>query len=730
LHFQQVRNSLQLGFTPLSIDVRAEQAQPATMGTFSNQEIVLSQNLRPDRFSSQSYQLTIPGTVGGSGQAADHAYLAAIGVDTSAAIALKQMNRFEPQALRMSATGDLILDIVNDGVWISGRQGFYSEMAITAIGQSVSTPFFEQHTWAPLNQPLIAWPGPVWFASSNAVEPFPWLPLQGELAQYDTNMQRLMDNTLANLDYKGINGMMTFGLYPRYWTDSVRTDELDCNDPTPTYDWDNTFWCGSWTDYHNTVKAVPIWVMRSGDTQLLHELAFPAALRSLYTQAIQCSESDPWFYCGQLPTGYGGYRSDFNSSHAYSENMIMYYWLTGDRTVLDRLQVGAYTMRDYLCEQRPTSACDPQDTNSDYWAFITGRSTSQWNSIFRFLGLASNDSSFLVDFKTNMARAMTQAYVEQTWTDDGEDYGFWLADQLAYPYSCPPWRDPNNPDGNPERYYWTDQLWMMSLYDLHNVFQLKQDTFDLSTGTPAIPPSQVIGTTARTMNRFAANVLGANGDPNGDWPNQLLFLYDEDNRVGGLASEPCSTEHPADNPPCINRNPQNANSLPAAVATANCVTAFTGGGDPLLYETGKCIIGAHLVRGGLMEQDVDMIETGRNLIEFGLQVAWVDLSSTGGNQTLGSPFGMALGKIMGEYCARTHSAVALLAAYDAGVSNCTYPSVIGSSTTDCMDFMALIDWWSEDAQNHPSVLDLLSNSQIDVSELIATLNCAGSCMNP
>ena len=39
---------------------------------------------------------------------------------------------------------------------------------------------------------------------------------------------------------------------------------------------------------------------------------------------------DKWFYCGQAPTGYNAYRADFNSSHAYFENLFLYYWLTGD----------------------------------------------------------------------------------------------------------------------------------------------------------------------------------------------------------------------------------------------------------------------------------------------------------------------------------------------------------------------------------------------------------------
>lgn len=715
-----------------NVVARASSTGATRSEVFSGSPFDIEQQRRMDRFTTRSYVMTTPLAGPENGEAADRALMATVGANHSLAVSFERMELLEPQALRVLADGSLVIDLIADGTWVSGRQGLFTEFAVTALENAVTAPTeanLDRLLWAPRNQPLRPWPSALWFAASNAVDPFPWTALQGNLAQYDTIMDRLMTNTRNNIHFKGLFGMMTYGLYPRYWADSVRTDELDCPDPTPAYDWDNAFWCGSWTDYHNTVAAVPTWVMRSGETHWLDELAFPGAKRMLYTQVMQCSDSDGWFYCGQAPAGYGAYRTDFNSSHAYWDNLILYYWLTGDRSVIRKLLGGADDMRDFLCATRPASPCGPEETIQDYWAQLTGRSTAQWNRAFRFLGLASDQAGYLEDWHSGMQRALTQHYVEQQWSDDMQNYGFMLpGDQGAFPYFCPPWRDPGNPGDNPDRRYWTDQLWMSSLYDIQNTYRLKQDSGDLAVGVPAINPSQVVAATARSLTRFAATVAGAAGDPNGDWPNLMWLLYDESNRIGGIASAPCSTAHPADNFPCINRFPPNSPSDPPANPTAPCVEFANVGGDPLLYDTGKSILSGNLVRGGLIAEDTTVIDMGRTMTEYALDVIWFNLDGQGGGTTtIGSPYGMALGKLMGEYSNQIHSAVALLAAYDAGVTNCAYPSVAGGSSVDCTDFYSMVAWWRDPHAAHPLAQDLNGNSTIDVVEMVAVLSCAQQC---
>ena len=84
----------------------------------------------------------------------------------------------------------------------------------------------------------------------------------------------------------------------------------------------------------------------------IYYLAFhgrPGAVRSL----LERIEADK--LCEAF-AGYGGYRSDFNSSHAYFENLYLYYWLTGDSTVVETLRRGGESMRRHRCTAAVVSA--------------------------------------------------------------------------------------------------------------------------------------------------------------------------------------------------------------------------------------------------------------------------------------------------------------------------------------------------------------------------------------
>ena len=279
----------------------------------------------------------------------------------SLAVALNHMHRYEPQALRLLSDGRLAADLADDKTWLGARQGLFATMAVSALPPDPSRPDLERLLWAPLNRPLRAWPEPALFAASGAVDEFPAGPLPAALADYDRLVSTVLERTLLKIDEKGLGGLMTFGVYPRYWGGTILGDELDCggDDPTPAETWDDLYWCATWTDYHNTIATAPIWAMRTGEVAWLDELAFPGALRTLHTQIMQCADGDGYFYCGQAPAGYGGYRLDFNSSHAYFDNLFLYYWLTGDYTVVETLERGAASMRDYLCSRRPASPASP-----------------------------------------------------------------------------------------------------------------------------------------------------------------------------------------------------------------------------------------------------------------------------------------------------------------------------------------------------------------------------------
>ena len=110
-------------------------------------------------------------------------------------------------------------------------------------------------------------------------------------------------------------------------------------------------------------------------------------------------------------------------------------------------------------------ACDPDRISTT--SGFTGRVPSQWINAFRFLGLASEDGSFLEDFRSGLARAVTQHYVEAK--RNGVSYGF-LGDRAVTPGT-----------------YIDGPMWMHGFYDSNNLFRLLRDTGDAPLGNPALP---------------------------------------------------------------------------------------------------------------------------------------------------------------------------------------------------------------------------------------------------
>ncbi len=582
LRLQQVRDALSLNLRPplSAIGVGAFQAAALQRDILAGQTAWIRQRLRTQRTDPLVFDLNVAGATA-SGAKADGAILSISGTSGTVAIALNHMHRFEPQALRFLNDGRLAVDLADDQVWLGARQGMYGTFAVTVLPNSPSRATLDQLLWAPLNRPLRAWAPPAWFADSGAVDEFPVGVLPSDLAAYDSLITRVLTYTMQQVDEVGLPGLMTFGVYPRYWG-KWGYNEVDCsgNDPTPSESWDNSYWCGSWTDYHNTISTAPIWAMRSGEVQWLDEIAFPGALRTLHTQIMQCAPADTYFYCGQAPAGYGGYRADFNSSHAYFDNLFLYYWLTGDYSVVEILKRGASSMRNYLCSRRPANTCLPNDQPLDPWAQLSGRVASQWLATFRFVGLASDDATYLDDWQSGLARAVTQYYVEATQTTTR--YGFWVSNPVAGPGT-----------------YATDQLWMASLYDMKNLDRLRRETNDAALGNPSLPPSQVLSGWARTLVRFGSTTLG-DGTASGTWPNQLDFAWSGD-RIGG---------------------------------TLISVSAHSGGGDPTLYDTGKSTLTAVLLRAGKLNGEDALIRMGADLTKLALNAALNDGSPLGKLQGL------------------------------------------------------------------------------------------------
>ena len=597
--------ALDLGGAPTVTAVGAFKAPAVEHAVPPGQEAAVRQLLRAERGAPLRFEVHA-GDAGGAramGEKADGGMLAASGVRGTVAVALNHMHRYEPQALRLLPSGALAVDLADDKIWLAHHQGMFATFAVAALPPRPGRAALDRELWAPLNRPLRAWPEPAWFAGSGAVEEMPAGPLPRALSGYDELVKGVLEATVQQVDQEGIAGLMTFGVYPRYWG-RWKSPELVCkHDPTPGEPWDDAFWCATWTDYHNTLATAPMWAMRSGEVSWLDEVGFPGALRTLHTQIMQCAPDDSWFYCGQAPAGYGAYRTDFNSSHAYFDNLFLYYWLTGDSTVVETVRKGGETMRRHMCDLRgpesvkllPSGPAGPAcpDDRPNPKANFNGRVAAQWLAVYRFLGHASPDPSFLVDFRSGLSRAVTQQYIEVV--RDGRSYGF-MGDTVKGPGQ-----------------FTTNQLWQIGLFDSTNLHRFSVDSGDEAIGTPALKPSRVLAALARTIAEIEPKVKG-DGSLDGHWPLKLVATWTGE-RIGGQLT---------------------------AVA----------GEDRDLYGPEKATLAALVVQAGEATGDRGLIKAGAGLVDFTIRAA-------AGER-------LPLGKLNGQYLSRLHPAVACLMETDRG----------------------------------------------------------------
>jgi hypothetical protein len=579
---------------------------------------------RTDRFAEPAFEAYLTPPIQTTGDFADGAMMAASTPSGAVAIALRDMHLYEPQSLRL-AGGSLAIHLVDNATWLGARQGLFANFAVAALPASPSRATLDQQVWAPLNRPLRAWPSAAWWAASQAVEEFPVGTLPADLDDYDTLVPGVLQKTVDLTLNRGLQGLMTHGLWPRYWGDPLLSDEIDCgNDPTPGENWDNVYWCTTWADYHNAGATAAIWPFRSGAVEWLDRIAAPAAWRSLHTVLQQCAPGDGFFYCGQAPTGYGGYRSDNNGSHAYLDNLLLYYWLTGDETVVDTLLPGANTMRGFLCPGRatgpPGAMCAPTDLITDEWASLNGRTASQWYRVFRFLGLASGDGTYLEDFQGNLGRWLTQYWAQPG--NAAASRGFTVpSGGGVFDYIDGPGT------------YWTDQLWMASLYDFDVLERLAVDSLDAPIGSPALAPSAAQLAWARSLAQIGSATPWSTGTPAGPWPNVVSFTFSGP-RVGGTLTA-LGVNHidaDGDNTPCEICD-DDGDGVPETCA------------DICLYEEGKSPLGAVLARAGDHASDGTLGGLGRQFAVYGLAA-------------LGPTDPQPLNKKTGIGLSRLHAAVA------------------------------------------------------------------------
>lgn len=491
----------------------------------------LRQLRRNARTEAPQFEQRLPNGATQSGALAEGGALVAGGSEGRLAVALKQMHRFEPQALRVLGDQSVALDLIDNGIWIGMRQGAYVEYAIAPFAPATSVSSVVADLWPDLNAPMLALPSAAWVAATRAIDEIPVGALPAPWDRFDAVLDTALDRTIELRSDRGIYGLMTYGLFPRFWGNPVLSEELDCgpiNDPTPADDWDDNYWCATWTDYHNASSNAVYAALRHGDVSRLHDISFPAALRVLHTQIYQCTPGNNSIRCGAAPGGYGGYRADFNSSHQYFDNLILYYWLTGDETVWRTLQRGSNGFRAYLCPSRgstpPGPVCSPNTPINDADARLNGRVAGQNYETLRFVGLASGDASYLDDWTSNTARMLTQHYAEAM--RGGVALGLIEPSGGYLPGSLPDFSVITGPGT-----YYTTQLWMSALYDLTSLQRLEIQTQNMAVGSPLLTPRRVQTGYANAV-MAATQIPPGDGTVNGIIPEWLRFTF-TGARIGG-----------------------------------------------------------------------------------------------------------------------------------------------------------------------------------------------------
>ena len=220
------------GTRTLALQTQAGQPAVATGAIGSVAE--LRQLRRSQRLQPQQYTLTLPGQPAQQGARADAGALLLSGNQGRVGIALAQMADFEPQALRLLADGSIAADLADDGVWLGARQGTYAEYRLGAwpLATGVAAALGELRRG--LDQPLWVLAAPEWIAAAQATEEFPVGTLAPALASYDNLLDDLIARTQTLRRERGLEGLQTFGLFPREWGNPIGADEIDCgDDPTP-----------------------------------------------------------------------------------------------------------------------------------------------------------------------------------------------------------------------------------------------------------------------------------------------------------------------------------------------------------------------------------------------------------------------------------------------------------------------------------------------------------------
>jgi hypothetical protein len=403
--------------SPISRCVILAESSEATFNTVNN--ISLEQKLRPQRLANDkksaypgTYELKDSSGLVSFGDFATGGILSVRTMDGQyVTVALKGMDLHEPQAIRLVVNG-IRLDLASDRFWLPHHSGVEVTYAIHVGDKQPDL----NHIWRQVNKPLRGLCQPEWYNESGGFDSVGGIMIPQDLNDsarmtdhYDNTLEYTVKNTIDKMTSFGFQGLMTWGLYPRYWAEwGFNSGELGSG----VGSWDELLRNSTFTDYWCTSKLALEWALRSGEVNWIEDLTIPAAVRMLHTQIFHSAPDDSFFYAGQAPAGYAMYRSDMNSSHQYWENIYLYYLVTGDRTVIDTIERGAVTMASWLQEKK----------------LFTGRHPMQWIHCFLFLSYCHYDSNrrafFDSYFSSFVEQAIRNHYLEGNY--NGQKEAIWI----------------------------------------------------------------------------------------------------------------------------------------------------------------------------------------------------------------------------------------------------------------------------------------------------------------
>jgi PKD repeat protein len=494
------------------------------------------------------------------------------------AVTIDHMQYFEPQSIASSANGSITINEMASSQYFADYQGTWARVGVSALPSGTSYKTALSQMYAPLNNRLFAFPPNDYCVKSSVFLETPYTPddQSPEIKKYYESLKAVTQTTRKFLVQEKFQGLMTWGALVRY------ASLNGFSETGSNTGWDKIYSNGTLTDYHGAWKNVIFQFLMEGNPDHLYDLSFMGARRMLHTQIYQPDnpENPSNVYMGWAPTGYDEYRSDFNSSHSYFDNLFTYYYLTGDMEVIDILKLAGrskkriYT-RDPGADWQYQALNDPF-TGGAEWVGYVGRVAMQSASIFHFLGHVY-DANYLDDFKHMFCHAFNRSLALLKNNNTDTEYTF-LSNEK-----------------NIESGFTTSQHWMVSLYFMQNLYLLYDEWGDITPGPENVSISRVFSGLANTymtfvsrddFRAFCQGQSGCASEADGSWPgswNNRDVIQFEGNRIGG-------------NLISIEDN--------------------DGSSDACLWTTGKSPIITQILRAGKMTDNAQQIIFGREGISY------------------------------------------------------------------------------------------------------------------